>query len=68
VVNGSGDVHARDLTVVDASIASSGSGDVELCVTGTLDAVSSGSGDIDFYCNPDVVYPTTSGSGDIHGH
>ncbi len=65
---GSGDVEARDLRATDADVRVSGSGDVEVCVTGTLDASTSGSGDIDYYCNPDVVYPSTSGSGDIRGH
>jgi hypothetical protein len=65
---GSGNVRARELPVRDAEVSVSGSGDVELCVTGTLDAHSSGSGDIDYHCDPAVVHPSTAGSGDITGH
>lgn len=66
--SGSGDAQARGLSAATGVVSSSGSGDVEVCVTGELRAYASGSGDIDYYCNPDVVHDSSSGSGSVVGH
>jgi hypothetical protein len=63
--SGSGDVHGLGMQARLADVHASGSGKVEVCVTGRLEAYVSGSGDIEYGCHPDTVLPHDSGSGDI---
>ncbi|WP_428268572.1 head GIN domain-containing protein [Haliangium sp.] len=63
--SGSGAVRAKDLRVEEAGLDISGSGRVELCVTGTLDASVSGSGEVSYFCDPAQVTPRISGAGRV---
>jgi hypothetical protein len=66
--SGSSDVRARELEAQRVTIRTSGSSDVEVCVTESLDVSVSGSGDVDYYCDPASVTRNVSGSGDVRGH
>jgi hypothetical protein len=66
--SGSGDVHGRDLRCLDASVRTTGSGDVKLTVTGSLEVRSSGSGDVTIWGNPRVDHRSSTGSGEISVH
>lgn len=66
--SGSSDVRAKDLEVRDAIIETSGSSDVEVCATESLSIFTSGSSDIDYYCDPATVTQETSGSSDVRAH
>lgn len=67
-VTGSGDLAARGLRCPNGQVRVSGSGDAAVCVTDALDATTSGSGDIDYYCDPSSVHEKSTGSGDINAH
>ena len=56
---------AQDMTAQDVTIRTSGSSDIETCVTGVLDVSTSGSGDVTYYCDPAKINANTSGSGNI---
>lgn len=63
--SGSGDVHGLGMQARVADVHASGSGTVEVCVTGRLEAYVSGAGDVEYSCHPDTVVPRDSGSGDV---
>jgi hypothetical protein len=65
VLSGSGDINTRDLTVEQGSARISGSGDITIFASKTLDASISGSGNIRYYGNPSTVNRSVSGSGSI---
>jgi hypothetical protein len=64
---GSGDIKASKLRSTSARVQVNGSGDVDLTVTGELDAVVNGSGDIVYRGNPKKVRQRVHGSGSIEG-
>lgn len=61
-LTGSGDLKARNFSAVDAEVVLTGSGSATVSVTNTLNAVISGSGNINYYGNPAVTQNVT-GSG-----
>lgn len=63
-INSSGDYKARRLESQEARVRVSSSGNATVMVSDYLDAVTSSSGDINYYGNPDVDERSTS-SGDI---
>lgn len=63
-VSGSGDIRAFDLPTEVANVRISGSGNMQLNVSRTLDATISGSGDIIYKGNPSVT-TSISGSGRV---
>ena len=63
-ISGSGNVKAGDFEVADANISISGSGNVYVFATETLEARVSGSGDVRYKGQP-RLNAKTSGSGDI---
>ena len=67
-VSGSGDVDTRNLEAEDADVRVAGSGDVTVYASKRLKAHVSGSGDIDYYGNPEKVSSHVSGSGTIQKH
>lgn len=64
-VNGSGDSDLSALRVTDASVDTSGSGDVRVGPTGSAKIDISGSGDVDLTRRPANLTQSVSGSGDI---
>lgn len=64
-VNGSGDSDLSALEVTDASVDTSGSGDVRVGPTGAARIDISGSGDVDLTRRPANLQQSVSGSGDI---
>lgn len=64
-VNGSGDSDLASLGMTDASIETSGSGDVRVGPTGSARVDISGSGDVDLTSRPANLQQTITGSGDI---
>lgn len=64
-VAGSGEVHAKDLKADNAYVSVAGSGDVAVYCSKSIKARVSGSGDIDYYGNPDKQDTKVSGSGNI---
>jgi hypothetical protein len=64
-LSGSGNVDARDLTADEASVDVAGSGNVSVRVLKELDASVAGSGDIEYYGNPEDVNTDVAGSGSI---
>ena len=67
-VAGSGEIHARELKADNAQVSVAGSGDVSISCSKSLRARVSGSGDIDYYGNPDKQDTKVSGSGKISMH
>jgi hypothetical protein len=65
-VSGSGDLDLRDLTVTDADVEISGSGEVAVGPTGKANVRISGSGDVDLTRRPASVSTNVSGSGDVN--
>lgn len=63
-VSGSGELDARAITVADALVVVSGSGDVQVHAASTLIAQLSGSGNVTYWGDPTVT-KTVSGSGSI---
>lgn len=63
--SGTGDISAKRLTVQDAKLRTSGTGDISCVVVNTLDASTSGTGDITVYGQPRVIKKRESGTGDI---
>lgn len=64
-VSGSGDAQLQDLAARRATVDVTGSGGATVQVSETLDASSSGSGDVVYSGNPRNVQEQTSGSGDV---
>lgn len=64
--NGGSDVAAKQLTVADAYIRTSGGSDVYVRVTKTIDVEASGASDVSVYGAPKVINSSTSGAADIH--
>lgn len=63
--SGTGDISAKRLTVQDARLRTSGTGDISCIVVNTLDASTSGTGDITVYGQPKVIKKRESGTGDV---
>lgn len=63
-MRGSGDYDAPDLESIDATMLLQGSGMADIRVSGTLDAVIDGSGEIAYFGDPRVT-KKISGSGDL---
>ncbi len=66
-LSGSGGFMAQGLTCETATITVSGSGGVELTVTGTADVTTSGSGGVDLWGGA-LVNSNSTGSGDVTAH
>lgn len=66
VISGSGYIRADDFTVSDCYVSSSGSGDTYLRALGTLEIIISGSGDVIYYGDPELVPPVITGSGNVY--
>ena len=64
-VAGSGEVHAKDLKADNAYVSVAGSGDVSVNCSKSIKARVSGSGDVEYYGNPDKQDTKVSGSGKI---
>ena len=64
-VAGSGEVHAKELKTDNAIVSVAGSGDVAVYCSKSIRARVSGSGDIEYYGNPDKQDTKVSGSGKI---
>ncbi len=64
-VQGSGDVNCADLKGRTATVLIQGSGDVEVFATESLDATTSGSGNVTYGGNPPQVKHKSAGSGDL---
>lgn len=64
-ISGSGDIRAYDLPTEAITARISGSGNMQLNATRTLDATISGSGDIIYKGNPATVTKSISGSGSV---
>jgi Putative auto-transporter adhesin, head GIN domain len=64
-VSGSGDIRAFDLPTEVVTARISGSGNMQLNVSQTLDATISGSGDIIYKGSPTTVTKSISGSGSV---
>ncbi len=63
-ISGSGRIGARDLTTKDTTVVVSGSGNVDIKATKTLDASLSGSGEVSYWGNPKISQ-RISGSGRV---
>ncbi|CAN0548702.1 unnamed protein product [Laminaria digitata] len=63
--SGSSDVRASGMRTATASVNTSGSSDIEVCVTDLLEVDTSGSGDVTYYCSPGQIDAHTSGSGKV---
>ncbi|MEP2935700.1 MAG: head GIN domain-containing protein [Gilvibacter sp.] len=66
-LSGSGDIDGDDFKATNAEVYVSGSGDINVNVSGNLKARVNGSGDIHYSGNP-TVDKKVSGSGDISGN
>jgi predicted small secreted protein len=64
-VNGSGDIHAAQIAAVNADVDVNGSGKVDVFCSQKLKATIHGSGDINYWGNPQVVETNVSGSGRV---
>jgi hypothetical protein len=64
-IRGSGDVRAVDLVAQQATVRSSGSGDVALHAVRSLDASVDGSGDVTYRGTPETVRRAVAGSGEL---
>ncbi len=67
-VAGSGEIHARELKADNAYVSVAGSGDISIHCSKSLKARVSGSGDIEYYGNPEKQDTKVSGSGKISMH
>ena len=65
VATGSGDADLESLSVSDARVSLSGSGDARIAPTRAADLTSSGSGDIDLATRPATLRQSTTGSGSV---
>lgn len=64
-ISGSGNIYARDCVANDVYAKISGSGDIEVTANDFLDATISGSGNINYWGNPETVNVSVSGSGKV---
>lgn len=64
-IAGSGDIHAKNMKAQNADVRVAGSGDIAIHCSKSLKARVSGSGDIDYYGNPDKQDTKVAGSGAI---
>ena len=65
-LSGAGSVDAKNLHAVNAKVNSTGVGNVEIYVTGQLDAKTSGVGGINYYGSPKIVNRQAGGLGSIN--
>ena len=65
VISGAGEVHNFGLTSVHSSVSITGTGNVQVNVTGQLDATISGTGSVVYSGNPPNVHRQISGVGSI---
>ena len=65
-MSSSADFLGRDLSVNDADLSASSSGDLEISVSNSVEASASSSGDITYYGNPSVREIKKSSSGSVH--
>ena len=65
MIIGSGNLLTYGLETENTTVTISGSGNAEITVTGTLDAVIEGVGSIEYAGNPETVHRTISGVGSI---
>lgn len=63
--NGTGDIEAKNLVVQVGKLRTSGTGDIDCGVAKSVDASTSGTGDITVYGRPEIVNKNESGTGDI---
>ena len=63
---GSGDLEAGGLAAVNANVKSTGSGDMTIHAIDKLEATISGSGDLSYIGNPEVLKINATGSGDVY--
>lgn len=64
-ISGSGDVNAKNLSTEDVEASIYGSGDIITNATKNISANIHGSGSIEYYGNPQKIYQSISGSGEI---
>lgn len=64
-ISGSSKINAFDLKCEESKVSISGSGDVNISVSQSLEAIVSGSGDIRYKGDPDIREVRVSGSGNI---
>ncbi len=67
-VTGSGDFVGKDLKAQNVQAYVSGSGDASVNASKSIKARVNGSGDVDYYGNPEVTSTKVLGSGDISSH
>ncbi len=67
-INGSGNIKARNAETDIAYAEISGSGNIELTVNELLDVEISGSGEVDYWGNPEEVNTDIAGSGKVRKH
>src|SRR5262245_58987520 len=65
-LSGAGSVDAKNLHAASAKVNSTGVGNVEIYVTGQLDAKASGIGEINYYGNPKIVNKQAGEIGSIN--
>jgi hypothetical protein len=65
-LSGVGSLDAKNLHTVNAKVNSTGVGNVDIYVTGQLDAQASGVGKINYYGSPKIVNRQTEGIGKIN--
>lgn len=65
-LSGVGSLDAKNLHTVNAKVNSTGVGNVDIYVTGQLDAKTSGVGEINYYGRPKIVNSQTEGIGKIN--
>lgn len=65
-LSGVGSLDAKNLHTVNAKVNSTGVGNVDIYVTGKLDAKTSGVGKINYYGSPKIVNRQTEGIGKIN--
>ncbi|PSB40077.1 hypothetical protein C7B69_00285 [filamentous cyanobacterium Phorm 46] len=65
-LSGVGSLDAKNLHTVNAKVNSTGIGNVDIYVTGQLDAQASGVGKINYYGSPKIVNRQTEGIGKIN--
>ncbi|MDX1767186.1 MAG: head GIN domain-containing protein [Arenibacter troitsensis] len=67
-ISGSGNMNAYDLIAENVDATVSGSANVKVTANNAINAQVSGSGDIDYWGNPEKISTKVSGSGDITQH
>lgn len=65
IMEGSGDLNAKHLHLATCTVLMIGSGDVEIHVDSVLNATITGSGDLRYWGNPEIVNVNMSGSGTV---